>query len=108
MLRDKKYKFLEVNPRTWKWHTVSEKSDSSFLMSLYNLTYNRKLILRSDWRNAGFKHLVTDLPITLRLILQGEFKRSKVKNIQYAVWNKEDLKPAVFELLYLPYSIIMR
>ncbi len=106
--RDNKYKFLEVNPRTWKWHAISERSDSPFLMSLYNLIYNEKPIVKLTWNNAAVKHLTTDLPIILRLLIKGQFKKSKIKNIQYAVWKKEDLKPAFFELLYLPYLMIKR
>lgn len=106
--RDKKYKFLEVNPRTWKWHVISEKAGSPFLMSLYDLIYNEKPIVKLTWEDAAFKHLTTDLPTIFKLILKGKFVKSKIKNIQYAVWNKEDLKPAFFELLYLPYLIMKR
>ena len=106
--RDKKYKFLEVNPRTWKWHVISEKSGSPFLMSLYNLIYNEKPIVKLTWNNAAFKHLTTDLPTIFTLILKGKFKRSRMKNIQYAVWDKKDLKPAFFELVYLPNLMITR
>ena len=106
--RDRKYKFLEVNPRTWKWHAISEKSFSPFLMSLYNLIYNNKPTAKLTWSNAAFQHLTTDLPIIFELFLKGGFKKSEIKNIQYAVWDIKDLKPAFFELLYLPYLIIKR
>ena len=106
--RDNRYKFLEVNPRTWKWHVISERSNSPFLMSLYNLIYHEKPIVRLTWNSAAFKHLTTDVPTILKLFFKGQFRKSVVNNVQYAVWNKKDLKPAFYELLYLPYLIVKR
>ena len=106
--RDKKFKFLEVNPRTWKWHSISEKSNSPFLISFYNLIYNKQKIVKLTWNNAAFKHFITDFPVILKLFQKRQYKKSKVKNLEYAVWNINDLKPAIFELIYLPYLIIKR
>jgi len=34
--RDAKYKFFEINPRTWKWHSIAAKARIPFLVSYYN------------------------------------------------------------------------
>lgn len=106
--RDEKFKFLEVNPRTWKWHSIAEKSESPLLMSLYNYTYGFDNIVSNNQKFATFRHLVTDIPTQLKM----KFKRIKYpktkNNTKYAVWDKSDLVPAFFELLYLPYLIIKR
>ena len=35
--RDSSYKFLEVNPRTWKWHSIAVKTKSPFLNEFVQL-----------------------------------------------------------------------
>lgn len=106
--RDNTYKFLEVNPRTWKWHTLAEKSNSPILMSLYNYIYNLEPITKNNQEDATFRHLITDIPTILKMKL-SKIKYPKTKrNVKYAVWDKNDLMPAFFELLYLPYFIVRR
>lgn len=106
--RDNTYKFLEVNPRTWKWHSIAEKSHSPILMSLYNFTYNLDPIVKNNQEDATFRHLITDLPTMLRMKL-SKIKYTKTKkNTKYAVLDLKDLKPTLFEILYLPYFILKR
>ena len=106
--RDGKYKFLEVNPRTWKWHSISEKSNSPFLLSIYNLILFNKKDKTMLWENAAFKHIITDFPTIINLKRKKLYKKSEIKEIQYAVWNLTDIKPAIFELIYLIYFILKR
>ena len=106
--RDGKYKFLEINTRTWKWHSISIKSNSPFLMSYYNKCYGLKEIINLEYEDACFKHIITDIPISFKMILMGIYKKSIIKNIQYATWNKKDIIPAIMELLILPYLIFKR
>lgn len=106
--RDNQYKFLEVNPRTWKWHSIAEKSNSPLLMSLYNYIYKREPIVKNTQDTAGFRHLATDIPTIINMKLK-KIKVPKTKNnIKYAVWDKADLRPAFFEILYFPLFIFKR
>jgi predicted ATP-grasp superfamily ATP-dependent carboligase len=66
--RDGKYKFLEINPRTWKWHSISTVSGSPFLMSLYNYVYRGKPILNDEWVACSWKDLVIDTIVLIRLL----------------------------------------
>ncbi len=107
-IRDNIYKFLEVNPRTWKWHSLAEKSNSPILMSLYHYMYNLSPLKSNEQENATFRHLVTDLPTMLKMKMK-KIKYPKTKrNTKYAVWDSNDLLPAFFEILYLPYFILKR
>lgn len=106
--RDGKYKFLEVNPRTWKWHTIAEKSNSPVLMSLYNYIYKKEPIEKNEQDTVGFRHLSTDIPTMINMKLKGYKVPKTRKNIKYAVWDKTDLKPAFFEILYFPLFIFKR
>lgn len=106
--RDKKYKFLEVNPRTWKWHSISEKAKIPFLLSMYKYIYENIPIKNNLPVEAGWRDLVTDLPIILKLLFHGMFIKSKMKNIEQAVFNFSDPKPFIYQIIYLPYLIIKR
>jgi len=44
----------------------------------------------------------------LRYIKLGLYIKHPKYPMQYAVWFKDDIKPALFELLYLPYLIFKR
>lgn len=106
--RDKSYKFLEVNPRTWKWHSICEKSDSPILMSLYHFLYDLQPIIKNVYQEATFRHLMTDIPTIIKMKLSKiDYVKTK-KNTKYAVWDSEDILPAFFEILYLPYFILKR
>tara|TARA_B100001142_G_C14340159_1_gene657537 strand:+ start:251 stop:1393 length:1143 start_codon:yes stop_codon:yes gene_type:complete len=105
-----KFYLLEVNPRTWKWHSISKYSDSPFLLSMYNNKYFEKPIISNSWKKAYFKHLLTDIPISILMFLKGIYIKGK-KNYSktvYAVWDIRDFKPFIFELLYLPYFYFKR
>ncbi len=106
--RDDKFKFLEVNPRTWKWHSITEKSNSPILMSLYHFTYNLNPLINNSYNKATFRHLITDFPTILKMKLDN-IKYSKTKNnTKYAVWSMDDILPGIFEIIYLPFLIITR
>lgn len=106
--RDNSYKFLEVNPRTWKWHSIAEKSNSPILMSLYNYMYHLEPLIQNTQCEATFRHLITDIPTIIKM-KQKKIKYHKMKgNTKYAVWDKGDILPAFFEIIYLPFLIITR
>tara|TARA_Y100001970_G_C14236167_1_gene861923 strand:- start:101 stop:1246 length:1146 start_codon:yes stop_codon:yes gene_type:complete len=106
--RDQRYKFLEINTRTWKWHSISIKSKSPFLISYYNKCYNLEKIVKLNFEDASFKHIITDVPTSFKMILMGIYKKTIIRNVQYATWNKKDILPAIMELLILPYLIFKR
>lgn len=106
--RDNKFKFLEVNPRTWKWHSMAVKSKSPVLMSLFNNIYGLDPIIKNDQDSATFRHLVTDIPTIIKMRLSKINYPKTKKNVKYAVWDTKDLLPAFYEILYLPYFLIKR
>ena len=107
-VRDGQYKFLEVNPRSWKWHSIAEKSGSPVLMSLYHYIYGLEPIIKHDQAEATFRHLMTDIPTIINMRLKGIAVPKTGKNTKYAVWDTRDLMPAFWELLYVPYFIVKR
>jgi predicted ATP-grasp superfamily ATP-dependent carboligase len=106
--RDGQYKFLEVNPRSWKWHSIAEKSGSPVLMSLYNYIYGKEPIIKNEQSSATFRHLMTDIPTIINMKMKGIDVPKTKKNTKYAVWDTNDLSPAFWEILYVPYFILKR
>ena len=108
--KNNEFRFLEINPRTWKWHYISEASGSPFLLSLYNDIYFNEPIISEIWKEATWQHKLTDNVILIKLFL-SKMKRepsTKTKNHIYAVFDWSDLKPYIFERIFLFYLLKTR
>ncbi len=106
--RDNKYKLLEINPRTWKSHAISEKAGVPFLMSLYNKMVHNKNLITTTYRESYSKHILID---TIMIILNREYRGDKLydkKKTNYFVWDRKDILPGIFELIYFPLNILRR
>ena len=105
---DSKFKFLEINPRTWKWHTIAEKANINLLENYLNMLLKRPFNRKGVIQKASFRHLITDIPTIIQYKKKGLFKKYPKCPVQYAVFDKRDPMPFVFELLYLPILIFKR
>ena len=106
--RDNKYKFLEINPRTWKWHLITEKANVPLLMSIYSYVFMGKAITNNNYLIAAWDDLYTDFAVKLMMKKRRLYKKNKIKNKISAVWNKSDPLPFVMQGIYLPYFIFKR
>lgn len=106
---DGKFKFLEVNTRTWKWHAIAEKAGTPFLETYYQYLIGNQINPAIGQKSASFRHALTDIPIQIKLLLKGYnyFLRKKYNPVN-AVWSSVDIKPWIFEKIYLPYLIFKR
>jgi D-aspartate ligase len=106
--RDQQYKFLEVNPRTWKWHLISQTAGIPFLPSLYKYCTEGRPIIEKGFKKVGWRDIVTDLPVILDMKRKGIYKRAdKTKTIS-AVASLLDFRPFIFQLLFVPYNFLKR
>lgn len=106
--RDSIYKVLEINPRTWKSHAISEKAEVPFLMSLYEKMVNDKNIITTTYKESYFRHILVD---TLMILVNKEYRDTRFydkEKTQYAVWDRKDILPAIYELIYFPFNIVKR
>jgi len=107
--RDGLYKLLEVNPRTWKWHSIANKTDTPFIECFFNFLNGRSIDYTDGFKDASFLHRLTDFPVRLKLLLKGyPYWNKKAWPCEYAVWSKDDILPSVFEIVYLPYNLLTR
>ena len=107
--RDNQYKFLEVNTRTWKWHTIANKAETPFVLTYFNFLTGKKVNKTTTFKHATFRHLITDFPIQLKLWKKGfDYAFRKESNLEHAVYDPKDWKPWLMEKLLLPILIFSR
>jgi D-aspartate ligase len=99
---DGRFKFLEVNTRTWKWHAIAEKAGTPFLENYYRYLLGEKIEAVIGFRKASFRHALTDIPMQLKLMLMGFGYAFRLKRpVVRAVWAWDDMKPYFWEKLYI-------
>ena len=107
--RDNRYKLLEVNTRTWKWHTIANKAKTPFLKTYYDYLNGEGIEPINGYQTASFSHPLTDFPTQLRLLVKGaKYWKRKIFPVECAVWAHDDMKPWFWEKIYLPHLIMKR
>jgi len=106
--RDGQYKFLEVNPRSWKWHALASYANIPLLETVYMQYTGCSLSSMGECRKAYWQDIVTDIPTQLTMLLHCIPIRSKILAKGQAVASISDIKPFIMQLLYLPYLFATR
>lgn len=108
------YKFLEINTRAWKWHTISENFGFGFLSE-----YIKYLNGVSEYKSVDYtepcawvEHL-TDVVVSAKAIAKGllsfkEVRESYKLNKVSAVFSRKDKYPAIMYLLMSPFLFFKR
>jgi predicted ATP-grasp superfamily ATP-dependent carboligase len=100
--RDQKYKFLEVNARTWKWHLIGTVSGSPFLPCYYKYLNGEFPEKKNSFTAASFRHGLTDFYVQMQMLFKGIPQwRKNLKPQISAVWDPDDIKPWIYEKLYI-------
>jgi predicted ATP-grasp superfamily ATP-dependent carboligase len=105
--RDGVFRFLEVNPRIWGWHTLAVRAG----VNLPHLVYRDIQGLES--RNGKYRNgvkwirLLTDTPTVIGQILKRRMRvRDYIESLrgekEFAVFSWKDPVPFLMEILYLP------
>lgn len=111
--RDGQYKLLDVNGRTWGYHTIGSGAGVDFPHLLFSDQMGASIEPRRGRAGVSWIRLVTDLPTGLVEVLNRrlgwrEYLRS-LKNVHVeAVFNREDPLPGLMELLLIPYLTVKR
>ena len=106
--RDGVYKFLEVNPRVWGWHTLALRAGVNLPYLSYLDTMNQET--RDGYFKKGVKwvRLMTDVPTVLSEMARGRMRlkdyfQSMKGEKEFAVLSLRDPLPFLGELFLLPY-----
>lgn len=111
--RDGKYKLLDVNARTWGYHTLGRRAGVDFPWLLYNDQMGRSVKPQQAQPGVSWIRLITDIPTAIGQITSGKLKwKSYLNSVRgahvEAVFSREDPAPGIAELALIPYLSIKR
>jgi D-aspartate ligase len=114
--RDGAYRLLDVNARTWGYHTLGKRAGVDFPYLLYlDQTCTAPLPAEQIQARPGVSwvRLVTDLPNAIRDLRAGRLRpggylRSLVTADTEAVFSISDPLPGLYELALLPHLAVSR
>ena len=106
--RDGQFKLLDVNARTWGYHTIGPSAGVDFPYLLFADQLGQQVQPCRGRAGVGWIRLVTDLPTGLSGILAGRLPwRAYVQSLRRfdveAVFCREDPLPGLVELALIPY-----
>ena len=111
--RDGQYCLLDVNGRTWGYHTIGRAAGVDFSYLLFQDQLQQPV--EHTRGNAGIRwiRLLTDLPVGVLSILRGKLRpgayiRSLREFDEEAVFSRDDPVPGLVEIALLPYLAIKR
>jgi D-aspartate ligase len=112
-LRDGQYKLLDVNGRTWGYHSVGQSAGVDFPHMLFADMVGGSV--RTQRGRVGVKwiRLLTDVPTAALEILRGRqgwwaYLRSMHNIDVESVFNRDDFSPGLAELALFPYLVVKR
>jgi len=107
--RDGKFKLIEVNARTWLWHTLSIRCGVDFPYIIYKDMTGREMTEEiSTKRGVKWVHIITDFAVFIKCFFKGEMKIKEYFSSlrgekEYAVFSLDDPLPFIAEVLLLPF-----
>ncbi len=108
--RDGQYKLLDVNARTWGFHSIGGPAGVDFPYLLYADQVGKTVEHARGRAGVGWLRLITDLPTAASYLWDGElglrsYWRSLVRTRTESVFCLRDPMPSVAEVLMLPYLV---
>jgi D-aspartate ligase len=108
--RDGQYKLLDVNARTWGFHSLGAPAGVDFPYLMFADQIGEPAATGRALPGIGWMRLLTDLPTAFKELISGQLTvRGYLKSLKNAqvesVFSREDPLPWFGELLLLPYLI---
>lgn len=108
------YKFLEINTRAWKWHTITNKLGFSFIDIMISF-YNGELVsdIAHCIEHVAWVERLTDFAVTMKGMIGGKIrlmeviKSYRIKH-ESAVWSWDDLLPGIMYIVLSPILYLKR
>jgi predicted ATP-grasp superfamily ATP-dependent carboligase len=109
----KEYKFLEINTRAWKWHTISNQLGFSFIGAMIDYYNGVTTEHPTATQTVGWVERLTDWTVSAKEILHGRMKVSTIKDSyklpkENAVWQWSDPLPGIMYIVMAPILYIKR
>jgi D-aspartate ligase len=108
--RDNQFKLLDVNARTWGFHSLGTPAGVDFPYLLFADQIGQTVERNKGRSGIGWLRLITDLPTAASDLWHGHMSASSYwKSLRStrieSVFSKEDPLPSIAELLMLPYLV---
>lgn len=112
-LRDGQYKLLDVNARTWGYHSLGPRAGVDFSYMLYTDQVGLPVACCKGQPGIGWMRATTDLPAAFMALLARDldmksYLRSLMNCNVEAVFSYKDPLPGLAEVLLVPYLAIKR
>ena len=107
------YKFLEINTRAWKWHTISNQLGFSFIGAMIDYYNGKESSPVKAQGLVGWVERLTDWTVVAKECLKGRMRFSDVCKTykirkENAVWQWSDPLPGIMYILLSPILYIKR
>ena len=101
--RNGKYKLLDVNPRVWGWHTLSNRAGVDFPYLQWRLATGQSVPEARGRAGERWMRMCTDIPMAIQEILNGRLSlRAYLQSLrgpkESAVFAWDDPLPGFLEL----------
>ncbi len=111
--RDGQYRLLDVNGRTWGYHSLGLGAGVDFSYMLFADQAGEGVKATRGRSGVHWIRLITDLPTGVREVLNGHqnwrsYVRSIMRSDVEAVFSREDPLPGIAEVALLPYLSFRR
>lgn len=111
--RDGQYRLLDVNGRTWGYHTIGRRAGVDFPYLLFADQMNEPVEPCEGKADVRWIRLLTDLPTGILGILKGQIEaRTYLRSLrdydEEAVFSLEDPLPGMVEIALIPYLAVKR
>ena len=108
------FRLIEINPRSWKWHSISNKLGIDLFEMMVHYLEGKNVTKKLNRRvDVGWIERVTDTYVVLGELLRrrmafSEYWRTLRLPKESAVWSWKDPLPAILYILLSPYLFIKR
>ena len=111
--RDGKFKLLDVNARTWGFHSLGAAAGVDFPYMLYRDQVGEPIESSVAKTGVGWLRMVADLPTVASGLWNrdfgiGSYWESLRRTAVESVFCAQDLRPSLAELLMLPYLVAQK
>lgn len=107
------YKFLEINTRAWKWHTISKGDGFGFFSEMLRYLNGNPPVFLPKSRTVAWVEMLSDIIIIVKEVVKGRMSlwgalASYRIPKTHAVWDRRDPLPAIMYILLSPVLYFIR